>query len=390
MALWKTGNLVGLVGLAIVCLVAPAQAADSIWDIEAVDANGVGTDPRIGADPSDPNSWVTVEGIALNASAEMLDPNIMWQVYVQGEAPDAGGIAAWHGIWFNPSGWSWPPFPDVNAGDRIRIDALISDHNGKVNINSRHSSDPGMQFYVTVLDANVGMPTARLIADIAACNFFDQTRATGGEQYQAQWVQLNEVSIVSGTWGAGETLVITDDSGQQLNMLLSDMGDFDSYPEPIGAFSVRGIFDQEDPTPPATGDYRIWLKSFADLRFALNVDVVSANPDKVTLSPTPDDPNLGEYAPDDANSVTKYPGGTEVMLTANPAGTGKSFLHWEIYDPNDLSVAAIDANSTITVTMDNERMLVAIYEVDCGSGVGPMMPLIFAALGLAVLRRRWV
>ncbi len=363
-----------------------APAADSIWDIEAVDANGVGTDPRIGADPNDPNSWVTVEGIALNAPDEILDTSIQWQVYLQAESPDAGGIAAWHGIWFNPDGWEWPPFPNVAAGDRIRIQGLISDHNGKVNINSRHSSDPGMQFAVTVLEANAGMPTARLIPDIASCIDFDQTRATGGEQYQAQWVQLNDVWIVSGTWAAGETVTITDDSGEELAMLLSSEGDFDAYSAPLGAFSVRGIFDQEDDTAPATDDYRLWVKSFADLRFTLDLDVITAEESDVVLNPAPDDPNyLPEYAPDDANEVIKYPGGTEVLLTATDSPP-KYFAHWEVYLLSDPNYAAIDSNNPIAIVMNDNQKVTAVYE--CGSGSGALVPAMFGVVGALMLVRR--
>ncbi|MBN1345900.1 MAG: hypothetical protein JXQ73_24635 [Phycisphaerae bacterium] len=374
--------------LTLVC--APgAFGADSIWDIEAVDANGVGTDPRIGADPTLPGSWVTVEGIALNASSEMLDGSIQWQVYLQGESPDAGGIAAWHGVWFNPSGWTWPPFPDVAAGDRIRIEALISDHNGKVNINSRHSSDPAMQFAVTVLQAGVGVPTARLIPDIAACTFFDQTRATGGEQYQAQWCQLSDVGIESGAWAAGQTLTITDASGQDLALLLSAMGDFGDYAVPVGTFGVRGIFDQEDPTPPAHGDYRLWVKHFSDFRFTLSLGTVNGLWGTVTVSPEPNDSNLPEFAPDDPN-LRIYPGGTEVTLTAEPV-EGRYFRHWELYDPNypgDANYAELDSNCTTTLTMADSREVTAVFK--CGSGLAtPLVPMMLGVLGLsAAIRRR--
>ncbi len=363
-----------------------AQAADSIWDLEAVDANGVATDPRAGGDPNDLNNWVTVEGIALNASSEML-ADTMWQVYVQGEAPDAGGIAAWHGVWFNPPGWPWPPFPDVQPGDRIRIEALVADHNGKVNINSRHSSDPSMQFDVTVLEAGVGMPAAQLIPDISACDYFDQTRAGGGERYQAQWCQLNDVSIVSGTWAPGETLTISDASGHEIAMLLSGPGDFGDYPMPAGTFNVRAIFDQEDPTAPTTGDYRVWVKGFEGVRFGLTLDYVNPQWGQVQISPEPDDANLPPLDPDDPNAP-KYPGGTEVTLTAEGVGQG-TFNEWRIYDPNhpgDANYMVTDANNPITIVMEANQEVTAVFK--CGSGVAPFLPMALVLMGLAALTRR--
>lgn len=367
--------------------VATSQAADAIWPIQAVDGNGLPTDPRVGGDPMQASSWVSVEGIALNASSEML-PSSMWQVFVQGEAPDAGGIACWHGSWFNPEGWPWPPFPDVQPGDRIRVDALISGHNGKVNINSRHSSDPGMQFVVTVLQAGVGMPIAKLVPSVADALIFDQTRATGGEHYQGQWSQLNDVELASGTWAPGETLTITDAGGDELNVFLSGPGDFAGYAAPVGSFNVRGIFDQEDPDLPYDNNYRLWVKKFADFRFPLTVEIVNEPWGAVSVTPDANDPNLPEVAPDDANNPC-YPGGTEVTLTASPI-EGKVFEGWTIYDPNfpgDANHAAQDTNAVLTLVMADAQHVVATFR--CGSDMGPMLPIVLlAGLTLHVMRRR--
>jgi len=244
-----------------------AYGADAIWDLQAVNASGVGNHPKVGADigsdPAHSTNRVSVTGIALNGAGELLDPTMQWQICVQGESPDKGGIAAWDGAFF---GGDWPRHPaDIEPGDRIRIDGFIEDHNGKVIINARHSAAPEMQFVVTKLASDAGMPTPLVIPNIAACNTFDQTRATGGEHYQGQWVRLNAVHIVSGTWSAGSSLVVADDAGSTLTMLLSETGDFARYPAPSGNFSLQGIFDQEDPTPPATDNYRVWIKHYSDI-----------------------------------------------------------------------------------------------------------------------------
>jgi hypothetical protein len=258
LALWATGMLLGT----------GTWGQDSIWALQAVDATGEGTHPKVGAAPvpdatTSPNR-VTIQGIALNRSDEYLDPNSMWQVYVQAEPPDRGGIAAWAGIFYNSD---WPRYPtDIEPGDRVEINGFVADNRGKVNINERHSAAPGMQFVVTVLERGVGLPTPIEIPSIADCNYFDETRSGGGELYQAQWMQLRDVHIVSGTWGAGEELIISDVSGATTTLLLSSEGDFDSFPPPIETFSPVGTFDQEDIDLPYHDHYRLWVKNYGDLK----------------------------------------------------------------------------------------------------------------------------
>ncbi len=250
------------IGLAFLTLVLPARSQDSIWALEAVDATGEGTHAKVGAPAIEANK-VTIQGIALNRSDAYLNPNQMWQIYIQAEAPDQGGIAAWAGIFYNSN---WPRYPEtIEPGDRVEITGYVSNVNGKVNINERHSAAPELQFQVTLLQEDVGMPAPVVIPNIAACNFFDETRATGGEKYQAQWAQMNDIEIVSGTWGAGQTLIVGDISGATMALLLSARGDFDSFIEPSGEFDPVGIFDQEDAALPYHENYRLWVKDYADL-----------------------------------------------------------------------------------------------------------------------------
>lgn len=251
-------------------LVPPADsfALESIWELQTVKADGLGTHPLVGADPgpdpaTSPNR-ATIRGIALNATEEYLDPDSLWQIYVQAEPPDQGGIALWAGNFYNPS---WPRYPmTIQPGDRIEANGFLMNARGKVNMNERHSAAAGMQFTVSILQAGVGMPEPIVISNLSTCNSFDVTRASGGERYQAQWVRLENIHIVSGTWGAGQTLVVADGEGNMLDMLLSARGDFDSYSAPSGDFHATGIFDQEDLAAPFTDSYRLWVKRRSDLQ----------------------------------------------------------------------------------------------------------------------------
>ena len=256
--------------LVLVLLSCVIVRAENIWDLEAVGATGLGTHLKVNASVSDPNNRVVIEGIALNNNTDYLSTTTQWQIYVQAEAPDQGGIAAWAGTFYRST--PWPRYPlDIEAGDRVRVDGFIMDARGKVNINERHSPDPSITFTVTKLASGVIMPAPQEITNLADCNYFDETRAGGGEKYQAQWVKLARVHIASGTWGNKKSLVVMDDAGSTLTMFLSEMGDFDSHSAPIGNFQVTGIFDQEDLAAPYTDSYRLWIKKYSDIEILTGV-----------------------------------------------------------------------------------------------------------------------
>ncbi len=226
------------------------------WDLQAVDQEGLGTHPLVGAAPLLENR-VTVEGVALNTTGEILDPGEMYTIFLQDET---GGLQVWAGSWWYGDLWKPAEYIDVEAGDRVRVEGFVANHNGKVFINDRHSSAPEIRFVVTILEKGAGMPEPARIPSISACNYFDASRAGGGEKYQTQWCRLNDVEILSGSWGNDQELIISDGTGQ-LTMLLSGQGDFDGYAAPTGKFDVIGIFDQEDTELPYHDSYRIWVKS---------------------------------------------------------------------------------------------------------------------------------
>jgi len=272
--------------VALVALLAASASAGLIFDLQAVNANGNPTHPLVGAGPTifeppdhphpgDP-ARVTIEGIALNSPHDLTfvtGPGFRyWQIYVQSET-DPASIAVWQGSPWMPS---WPPsYPEVNAGDRLRVNGFVAEHRGKSNINSRHSGAPLMDFIVEVLEPGAGMPDPILIPSIADCNYFSPDRldvpgSRGGEFYQGQWCMLQNVFIVdppagsppwgSGWgWGANRVLMVSDASGQSFPLYLSQAGDFDLYDPPEGYFTVTGIFDQEDPTAPFVDNYRLWV-----------------------------------------------------------------------------------------------------------------------------------
>jgi hypothetical protein len=249
-----------------------------MWDLQEVDNEGLGIRPLVDGAPVAENR-VTVEGIALNTTGEILDPNEQYTIFLQDET---GGLQVWAGSWWYGDLWRPPEYINVEAGDRVRVEGFLANHNGKVFINDRHSSALEIRFIVTIVEKGAGMPEPKRIPSVSACNYFDASRAGGGEKYQTQWCRLNNVEITSGTWGNGQQLTISDGTGE-LTMLLSAQGDFDRYSAPTGKFDVIGIFDQEDTELPYHENYRIWVKSYryiipmVEIQKVVRVQWMSAN-----------------------------------------------------------------------------------------------------------------
>ena len=257
--------------------------ADTIWDYEAVDADGYGTHPLVGANPYDGDgaptqNMVTIEGMVIGGTGDLVDrsvpgygayPFAMYSIWIQDDNAEKGGIQCWAGAgyWWDREP-VWRSWPDINAGSRVEVTGWLANYNGKVFINDRHDNE--LMWTVTVLDPNVGMPTPEVIGSIGAANYFDQTRTAGGERWQTRWVKFENVEIVGGAenWGANGEVIISDTGGDDnLIMKLSLMGDFDSYSAPTGPFDVVGVFDQEDDDadPYYHDGYRLWVKNYGDI-----------------------------------------------------------------------------------------------------------------------------
>jgi len=294
-SLMRSSALRGVVFLAAtmaaLAALEPQVDASLIFDLQAVDASGNPTHPLVGAGPTlfdppdaphpeDPTR-VTIEGIALNAPGDLTvveGPGFRyWQIYVQSET-DGAGIAVWQG---SPWMSEWPPdYPEVHAGDRVRVNGFVAGHLGKTNINSRHSGAPLMDFIVEIVQPGAGMPAPVSILSLGDCNYFsnerlDEPGKRGGEFYQAQWCRLENVFIVdpppgpppwgSGWgWGPNMVMMVSDILGNTLPLYLSATGDFGLYSPPEGFFNVTGIFDQEDSAGPFVDNYRLWVLRNSD------------------------------------------------------------------------------------------------------------------------------
>lgn len=271
----RKNAFIAIAALIAVAAWSTACCAETMWDLQEVNEIGYGIHPKVWADETDPDNRVAVEGVALAGFNEILNPNMQYTVFLQDDQSDRGGMQAWTGKFFyGDEMWALlrtTDYIDYQAGDRLRITGFIADMGrGKVVINNRgHSGSPLLVWHVEILE-HVGLPDPELVPSISHCNYFDQTRAGGGERYQTRYIMLHGVQITSGQWGNNKLNTISDDTGS-VGMLLSAMGDFNSNPQPSGKLNVVGIMDQEDDqVAPYTDGYRVWVKRTPDIALALD------------------------------------------------------------------------------------------------------------------------
>jgi hypothetical protein len=269
----------------------PPAHAETVRNLEAVDGNGFST--WSAAFP------FSITGVILNDPAEMLDstPNFIpwnggagafqmggqWQIFVQAVfGGDRGGVECWMGqnygnLPFNPHDGSasygnaaWTAEvarvgSDAVSGHVFRKGDLVTVtangslfYGGMQNINEEHSTDPALDFSVSLVSANYGLPEPEVIslASVISTNLgpgghydiFDSTRATGGEHWQGMRARINGLTLVDAAgwttnadWGA-RSCAVTDGEGRQFSLVhpLQDIG-----PAPTNRFDAVGIFIQE-------------------------------------------------------------------------------------------------------------------------------------------------
>jgi hypothetical protein len=280
-----------LAALTLAALMAGGSArAETFQNLEAVDTNGFST--WAGSYP------LTVTGVILNDPGEMLDstPNFIpwnsgagiyqlggqWQVFVQAVLPgDRGGVECWMGQnygnlpWLHSSSLSYDNATwstevarvshDPATGRAFRKGDLVTVtangslfYGGMQNINEEHSIDHALDFTVSLVSSNYGLPApeALSLSSVIGTNLsptghydlFDPTRATGGERWQGMRVRINGLTLVTtngwntnSDWSA-RYCTATDGEGRQFPLVhpLYDLG-----APPTNRFDATGIFLQE-------------------------------------------------------------------------------------------------------------------------------------------------
>ncbi len=174
----------------------------------------------------------------------------------------------------------------------------------------------------------------------------------------------------SGPW-INQSIPNTDPAFQPPPYYLFQVTRTMAYEEPNATTADAALHHQQVSTPliATVADY--------EPKVGLTLTVVNEPWGTVSLDPEPDDPNAPAFAV-----------GAVVTLTAEP-NEGKAFKHWEIYDPNypdDVNYAVTDANEAITLVMDTDLHVNAVWM--CGSSAASLLPMAVAVLGALVLTRR--
>lgn len=282
--------------LLVVGLLTGAARGDIDWDSVPIINHSTlqGVSPSGDSTFSSGSFPIRLRGVVLNNPADMLDstPDFIpysgpqnffqlggeWQIFIQSVDPgDIGGTALWMAQnvgnvpWHQDSDYSYQDaewIAEINrlsldgtlaAGDLIEVRARTGlPFGGKFNVNENHSNDPENDFEIILLEKEYGLPDPAniSIADVKDefdQDLFDYTRQVGGERYQAQLVQLDNLQLLSGVWAPDEMVTVTDESGLTLSMRLGLDSAFSSMLAPTGLFSATGIFNEE------SSGYQLWV-----------------------------------------------------------------------------------------------------------------------------------
>ena len=271
-------------GLGGLLLAAGTARAETHANLQSVNANG--TSAWSGSTPftitgvllSDPDEMLdsTPDFVPWNGGANMFNLGAEWQIAFQATNGDWGGTFCYMGQCYGNMPWkgsddlsysnaAWTleilrlnydpeTLHRFQAGDLIQVTAnATSDYGGKRNITEDHSIEPANNFTISLVTSNYGLPDPQVItlADVKNANdtyIFDQTRATGGEHYQAMRVRINNLTLTTtngwnatNTWG-NRKCTATDGAGRTFSLRHSrrDIG-----AAPTGTFDAIGIFNQE-------------------------------------------------------------------------------------------------------------------------------------------------
>jgi len=283
--------LVVIVVSVIALSLSPAVAAgETHEEIQAVDAAGIPTHPKVGADAGDPANKVVLEGVVLNNHEDMLDPaydapawmGAQWQIVVAGQGADHAGTALWMGQKYSLRGgvdyeaWEWADEMarvnydagrHIRRGDRVRVTGFMLEYGGKANMNERHSTSPILDFAVEYLGrAGVPDPETITLADVkdaADADIFDPTAAAGGEHWQSRLVRVTGVHFTDpGAVAPGAHTTIADATGRTLPVRCGIGAGLGGTLNLDATFDLVGIFDQDAGFGQHTTGYRVWALDY--------------------------------------------------------------------------------------------------------------------------------
>ncbi len=316
--------LFGCVTSAVVAIDWSAVPYTRFEEMQAVGADGSPTWQVPTVPPDDAQAYRLV-GVVVNNPEEMLDstpayaPNGpiwnmggQWQIGIQAvdtvQTPgellgDAGGALLWVGQNYGNHVWHFPdasysytdsewldemsrlnypldeatgePVNDpLRKGDLIEVRARGGlAYRGKFNVNEQHDNDPAYDFDIVLLARDVAVEPIPLtlsdVKDTANLEYFDPNRQSGGELYQARYVQLEDVQVLDASgWGRYGRITVSDGEGRTFPVRLGVSSCWDTSSVPVGTFDLVGLFDQDSSS--GKDGYQMW--TFGLHEFLLDAD----------------------------------------------------------------------------------------------------------------------
>lgn len=194
--------------------------------------------------PSDTTTIFTAEGIVtthtnLTTAADGL-------FYIQDAT---AGIAVFH----RGAGGKVP-----SAGDKVRVTAPLSHFFGLLELAPNANT---AQHKVELISEGNPLPTPLPL------NFGWQNDPAIIEPYEGRYVVAQDVYIdsTSPTFPRGQTVVLTSELGETMNLFCDTRTDIPDQKKPEGAVAIYGVLGQYDTADPRTGGYQIIPSRFADI-----------------------------------------------------------------------------------------------------------------------------
>lgn len=90
---------------------------------------------------------------------------------------------------------------------------------------------------------------------------------TNPETHESELKQFSNVTKISGTWGAGNTLVVSDDGGTTtMDLFITTASGLGAQPEPGWPVNVTAIVGQKDATSPFDAEYTLIPRKISDFQ----------------------------------------------------------------------------------------------------------------------------
>lgn len=293
---------------------------------------------------------VSATGVALDIGATVAIEGVVT------EAEFGGGSSNYSGFLQDSTGginvFAAATNPNLVRDNRFVIVGSILQFNGLTEITPLNASSS--------YNLGAGTPAAPQVVSLA-------TLFANPESYEGELITVQNLSYVSGAWGAGATVVLQA-GGTNIDIRIQSGSTATTAPSyPV---NVTGVFGQFDSSSPFDGFYQLMPRDPADL----TPGTLSGFDSWAASNGIPGEPATGDFDKDGLTNLMEYalglsptalngtPGtlsGGVLTFTKGAAAMANNDVDWVIEDSTTLGVApdlwapvdAVEAGNTISYTL---------------------------------------